>query len=205
MANGQAQQRWSIGPRVGVNVSNVSSTNNFFATVDGIYIGQNQMATGVSAGVGVLYSHNDRFGLGLDALFSQRGYRADVMALANTVSVTQRLNYLEVPLTFRYFLTRSGGFSPNLYVGPVVSALISAVSYSNRTDLRLRNNADFRPLELGLTAGAQLNFRLGDRRRFTIDGRYTYGVTDAQLVVAGTHNQFVTLGIGYNFGISRLY
>lgn len=210
-AQGQSRQRWSFGPRVGVNYSTLVGQVGNARTPVPHYL------PGLSAGIGALYSDISRFGLGFDLLYSQRGYRYDnkgiipppgfEFALAEFTAVN-RIHYVEVPITARYFLNRTGTFRPNIFVGPVFSARLGArdrISIKNGQEINANNTRDYRPGEFGVTAGFQLNFRASDRQRFTVDGRYTYGLTDALTYVNGVHNQQFTLGLGYNFGIGRQY
>ena len=192
------QQRWSAGPRVGVNLSDMTGD-----------VQNRKMLPGLMAGVGVMYSDISRFGVAIDVLFSQRGAKFDVPFQNGRIAFNQRLNYLEVPITLRYYLNDGGNFRPNVYFGPSVAYMLKA----KRTNQKLNNNdiasvdnsPDFRPLDLGITGGIQFNFRAGDRQRFLIDARYTYGISDISVASERIQNSTITVGLGYSWGIGREY
>lgn len=168
-----------------------------------------KMLPGLVAGVGVMYSDISRFGLAIEALYSQRGAKFDVPFQNGRIAFNQRLNYLEVPITLRYYLNDGGDFRPNLYFGPSVAYMLKA----KRTNQKLNgndiasvdNSRDFRPLDLGITGGIQFNFRAGDRQRFLIDARYTYGITDISVASERIQNSTITVALGYSWGIGRNY
>ena len=201
LANGQSRQRWSFGPRLGLNLTNFVGTSYSAATqADANF---NKLAPGVSAGVGFIYSDVSRFGFAIDLLYAQRGSLST--GAGNTR--TSRVNYLEIPITARYFLTRSGNFRPNLYAGIVPALRLNGffrVKDAN-SDGRTNTTDLYRTADLGLTAGFQANFRAGDRQRFTVDLRYTQGITNISIPVSDVRNQQITIGLGYNFGIGRQY
>ncbi|XWW44390.1 PorT family protein [Fibrella sp. USSR17] len=205
----QSRQRWSFGPRAGLNLSNFAGNN---AVTYGVpnnvsNVTVNRLLPGVEAGVGFMYSDISRFGFAVDVLYSQQG--SQTKYITNNIETIQntRLNYLAAPITARYFLNRSGNFRPNVYAGIVPAVMLNANqtskvgSASSKGDIQDR----FRKGDLGLTAGFQANFRTGDRQRFTVDARYTYGLPNISVATNDLHNQMVTVGLGYNFGIGRQY
>lgn len=184
----QAQQRFSAGPRIGVNLSNFAGIN-----------GNPKAIAGLTAGAFVMYSSLNHFGISADLMYSQKG--AELQAF----SVTHRINYLEVPIALRYFLTRNGDFRPNLFVGPAIGFKLNATETNNKTNAKQDISSAINAVDLGLTAGFQLNFNgLGPRQRFLIDGRYTYGLPRTYNLVGASidrHNSVFTLTLGYGFGI----
>jgi hypothetical protein len=204
---GQSRQRWSFGPRLGLNLTNFTGSDaigpNPFPNIQA-----NRLTPGLSAGVGVIYSDISRFGFAADLLYSQRGntLRNTNPRSGEPGTLVNRVNYLEMPITARYFLTRSGNFRPNLLAGIVPALRLNArtkaadgVTYTNDvTEL-------YRSADLGITAGFQLNWRAGARQRFTVEARYTHGLTNITFATNDLRNQMITLGLGYNFGIGRQY
>lgn len=187
-----AQQRLSAGPRLGVNLSNYLGSN----VID------NKIITGVAAGGFIMYSSLNHFGISADLLYSQKGAKY----LLNGVNVTQRVNYLEIPLALRYFLTRSGDFRPNIFVGPALAFKLSASQKADNKSQKDDITDGVKSVDLGLMAGFQLNFRgFAPRQRFLIDGRYTYGLSPLKVVSGNGHNSVFTLALGYGFGIGPNY
>ncbi|MFD2932834.1 porin family protein [Spirosoma flavum] len=187
-----AQQRFSAGPRVGLNLSTFGMDAKGYT-----------MRPGVTAGAFLMYSSLNHFGISGDLLYSQMGGKYS----DGTTSFKQRVNYLEIPVALRYFLTLKGNFRPNLFFGPSLGIKLNAKQTNLVTSgvaYPTINNSDaFRPLDLGLIAGFQLNFKgLGDRQRFLIDARYRYGLSDITVDNnANINNSTITLTLGYGFGV----
>ena len=205
----QSRQRWSFGPRVGLNLANFTGGDAAsYGLVNGANnISSNRFLPGLEAGVGFMYSDISRFGFAFDVLYSQQGNQTKFIA-NNTENVQNtHLNYLSVPITARYFLNRSGNFRPNVYAGIVPAVLLNAGQVSKTGNNTNSGSVEdrFRKGDLGLTAGFQANFRTGDRQRFTVDARYTYGLPNVAVFTSNLHNQLITIGLGYNFGIGREY
>ncbi len=187
-----AQQRFSAGPRVGLNLSTF-----------GVDAQNYTMRPGIAAGAFLMYSSLNHFGISGDLLYSQMGGK---YAAGNT-SFKERVNYLEIPVALRYFLTLKGNFRPNLFFGPSLGIKLNAkrTNYINQGVAQpdFDNSNNFRPLDLGLIAGFQLNFKgFGDRQRFLIDARYRYGLSDITLDDNQNYNNStITLTLGYGFGV----
>jgi len=194
-----AQQRWSAGPRLGLNLSTAIGD-----------IDNTRLKPGLAAGAFLMYSDVNHFAVSLDALYSQRGFRYRATDNRGEVDFRQRLNYLELPLLFRYFLNRSGNVRPNLFLGPNVGVLLGA----NRSDTGSKNREFFRRADFGATAGLGANFRMGNAQRLHLDLRYTLGLTDLtqdnylrpdNQPFGVVRNSTVNLTLGYGFGIGRRY
>lgn len=197
---GQSRQRWSVGPRLGLNLTNFTGVVGPTITADSR---TNQLFPGLSAGVGFMYSDMSRFGFAADVLYSQRGSHNAY----GDQSLNYRINYLEVPITARYFLTKSGNFRPNIYGGVVPALYLShaTIVKGGSIDVIPEPTNPYRIADVGLTAGFQANFRTGASQRFTLDARYTYGITALSKLNNDLRNQMITVGLGYNFGIGREY
>lgn len=202
---GQSRQRWSFGPRVGLNLTNFTGTDG--RNIANNNVGSNQLLPGLSAGAGFIYSDISRFGFAFDLLYSQRGSRSKYNVGPVATTLTNQVNYLELPITGRYFLNRSGNFRPNIYAGIVPALRLNASTRekSDNKDVKTDVTQQYRTADLGLTAGFQANFRAGDRQRFTVDARYTHGISNIGLNTTDLRNQMITIGLGYNFGIGREY
>ncbi|WP_460962392.1 porin family protein [Spirosoma litoris] len=198
-----AQQRFSVGPRVGLNLSNYWGDADYM-----------KFTPGLSAGAFVMYSSLNHFGISADFLYSQRGTSYN----DNTKKFIQRVNYLEIPVVARYFLTLSGNFRPNLFVGPSLGIKLNAKrlkgDYLQGTGpvLNGENSEAFNNLDLGATGGIQLNWGTGNRQHFLIDARYTLGLSDVQGTLpnywnrrSSLQNSTFTIALGYSFGVGKEY
>jgi len=190
------QQRFSAGPRVGLNLSTFGMDAKDYT-----------LRPGVTAGAFLMYSSLNHFGISGDVLYSQMGAKYSLPVNNQANSFKQRINYLEVPIALRYFLTLSGNFRPNVFFGPSFGFKLNA----KQTDRianginqpNFDNSAEFRSMDLGLIAGFQLNFKgLAERQRFLIDARYRYGLSDITLNNnQSVNNSTITLTLGYGFGV----
>lgn len=205
----QSRQRWSFGPRVGLNLTNYvgSDAKNPQLNVVEPDSRDNQLLPGISAGIGFIYSDVSRFGAAVDLLYSQRGTQSKNYLGSVPTNYTNRVNYLELPITARYFLNRSGNFRPNVFFGVVPALRLNAYSRqkADNIDAKAVTTNSFRAADLGLTAGFQANFRVGDQQRFTADARYTHGISNVGVDKTDLRTQMITIGLGYNFGIGREY
>ena len=200
-----AQQRFSAGPRLGLNLS------NYWGNADGM-----SFKPGIAAGAFLMYSSLNHFGISGDILYSQRGanYSGAIIPGVGrpaTGSFTQRVNYLEIPIVARYFLTLAGNFRPNIFVGPSVGIKLNAKRVSGSSAaLNADNSNDFNNLDLGATGGFQLNWGMGHRQHFLIDARYTLGLSGVQTGLpniwgprTSLQNSTATITLGYGFGVGR--
>ncbi|WP_019989102.1 porin family protein [Rudanella lutea] len=196
-ANAQTRQRWSLGPRLGLNLSKFSGD----VIIPNNQVSDTKFLPGFSAGLGAMYSDISHFGFAIDALYSQRGARY------TNGNSRQRINYIEITPTARYFLNDGGNFRPNILLGPSVNFRTGAnfdPTQGSPAD-KFDNINSTRPYDIGITAGLQLNFRVRNRERFIIDTRFTQGLTDVMTTPGVTRNQTITIGLGYNFGVGRNY
>lgn len=164
---------------------------------------ENKSIAGLSAGAFLMYSSLNHFGISADLLYSQKGGKYVDLQSGN---VTQRVNYLEIPIALRYFLTRTGSFRPNVYVGPALAFKLNASQKVENTGVKTDITDGVKSVDLGLMAGFQLNFPgLGARQRFLIDGRYTYGLSPLKVASGNGYNSAFTIALGYGFGVGPEY
>ncbi|WP_461126705.1 porin family protein [Spirosoma aerophilum] len=195
-----AQQRFSAGPRVGLNLSTFGMDARDYT-----------LRPGVTAGAFLMYSSLNHFGISGDILYSQMGAKYSQPNSAQVNSFKQRINYLEIPLALRYFLTLNGNFRPNVFFGPSLGFKLNAKQTDRITNgvnqVDVDNSNAYRAMDLGLIAGFQLNFKgLGERQRFLIDARYRYGLSDITLNDGqNINNSTITLTLGYGFGVGPEY
>lgn len=149
--------------------------------------------TGSLAGLsaGVLLENTPEWGfihLQPEINFTQAGSQNKALGSLQDV----RLNYLELP-----FLTKArfgfGNVAPFVLAGPKVGFLVGASS-GNR-DVRDR----FHALSLGLELGGGVAFAVSPDTDFTLDARYSLGVTDADASPETWKAQTITVMAGMLF------
>jgi hypothetical protein len=197
----------SIGPKIGVNLSDLNGDVN-----------NHSLQPGISAGAMLTYSVVNTFGISVEALYSQKGAKFKNTAYNGASNnFNRRLNYIEVPVLARYFLNKSGDFRPNLFIGPDFGFKLNAKDVNRK----ITNGADqpnqdvseaITPVDVGITAGIGLNFAVVEKMRFLIDARYTYGFSDiADETLPGfdnngkASNSAISFTFGVSFGIGKKY
>jgi outer membrane protein W len=166
---------------------------------------------GWSVGGFIMYSDINHFGISGDVLYSQKGVRLENAPAAGAARAqyTTRINYLEIPVLARYFLTLSGSFRPNFFIGPSVAFTLNAKTKDHTVGSTEQPDRDvtnlYRPADLGLVGGVALNFEVAKGKRVLLDARYTYGLTDVTIGAGSIRNSAVTLNLSYGFGIGKKY
>jgi hypothetical protein len=167
---------------------------------------------GWSAGGFIMYSDIRHFGISMDVLYSQKGAGFEGVVSGGVASGTNysfkhRINYLEIPVLARYFLTLSGAFRPNFFIGPSVAFKLNAKQKDFVGNGRAQEDFDisdqFRPADLGLVGGIALNFEVAKGKRILMDARYTFGLADISLASPTLRNSAVTLNLSYGFGVGK--
>lgn len=182
------ERNFSIGPRVGVNWTKLTNTDNA------------DYNTGIVAGLTSTYSILESAGLSLDALYSREG-----TSFTNATNQSTALDYLRFVLTFDYFFNDlADNFRPKIYVGPQLGVLLAAnnqVEGADDVDVKDAYNT----LDLGLALGLGFNVRVGTASWLNIDGRYIPGLTniiaDKPSGADAIHNQNFQLSVGLAFGL----
>jgi len=148
----------SIGIKGGLSYGNVSNSD--------LLAGNLGARTGFAAGLAV--SSGGLLGLGVEALYTQRGVTSAAEADARS------LDYLDVPLYVRVTLPTLLPVAPFAYAGPYASFELRCRSGSLScidTDRAARS--------FGALLGAGV--RIGSRHPISLEGRFLYGFTDLHL------------------------
>jgi len=180
----QNQDRWSIGPRAGVNLANVT------------HVEESQSISGAVFGITSTYSFSEHTGLTLEALYSVEGYKAPF--------TSYKLRYLEVPVMFDYFFGELGQrFRPKVYVGISPSFYLSGTL--NELDVQ---NDYWRHFNGNLVGGVGFNWRMANRIWLNTDVRSFIGLSDIRdqdfLEGESIKSRMVQLSLGLCYGLSKL-
>lgn len=179
--NAQIGDQTSIGPRIGVNFSNVSNVDN------------SESLTGLALGLTGTYSISQSTGLTIDLLYSGEGYKIGENEL--------RLNYLQIPIYFDLFFGELGEkFRPKVYAGLTPGFLLSAKNNDNKVE------DFFNGFNLAVSGGLGFNYRVGSRIWLNTDLRAFLGLSDIRQDVIGDKvaNNNVQLSLGLAYGLSKL-
>jgi hypothetical protein len=143
--------RFSFGPKVGLNLSNVYDTQGDEFEAD--------TKLGFAGGVFFSLPLTNFIGLQPELLFTQKGYQGSGSVLGGEYSFKRTTNYIDVPLLLA---VRTGKFL-TILVGPQYSFLLSQ-HYTFDSDLinisqdEEFENENLRKNTLCLTTGVDLNF-----------------------------------------------
>jgi len=172
-----AQSKFSLGPNAGLGHSWISNTNNA------------KFKLAANAGLSLVYSATEHFGIGLDPKYSFEGVKSDEGSLD--------LNYFRIPLKAIYFFNGYGNpFRPKIFAGPSFGFLSSAKV--GDTDKKKSLNST----DVGITAGAGFNYRLVKDTWFNADLNYLHGLSNiSKNTQDKTHNRNISINVGVNFGL----
>lgn len=188
-SNGQSSGKtWSFGPEAGVNFA------KFGRDAD-----NTEFNTGLVAGGFLTYSIQDTYAFTLKVLHSQKG------AAEESTDSKLHLNYVEVPLLFRFFLNKEGAIRPNAFVGPSFGFLTEVKSKVGDGDYESVQNFEdsYNNFDVGVGFGLGINFRVANEMYFIIDTRYTYGFSDISKSPADVNNQALAFTAGLSFGLNK--
>jgi outer membrane protein W len=174
---------FSIGPRAGINIANVSNLNN------------SKVLVGPVVGVTSTYSFTETSGLTVDLLYSGEGYE-----LANGTKV--KTNYFQVPVYYDLFFGKLGeAFRPKVYIGLAPGFLLSGKS--GGTDI----SDSFNNVVFSITGGLGFNYRISNKVWLNADARSYLGLSDIRDKALQTGDKVagrnIQLSAGLAFGLNK--
>ncbi len=187
------------GIKVGLNLANVSGDD----------IEDNKMQLGFAFGAFITYSFNEMFAIQPEVLYSMKGFKieSDEEYGGVTASYEQKnhLNYLEIPVLFKFMPKMEGSFAPNIFAGPALGIKMSAtydaeITIDGQTESSDGDLEDIKSIDFGLAFGAGADFEVGPGK-VTFDARYTLGLStiDDSEAEADVKNGVITFMLGYSF------
>ena len=180
----QVKDQISIGPRVGVNFSNVSNVDN------------SESVTGLLLGLTSTYSISERSGITLDVLYSTEGYKTEFEEY--------KIHNLQIPIYFDVFFGELGSpFRPKVYLGVVPGFFLDAEFNGNESNDDFYNGFLF-----GVSGGLGFNYRVASRIWLNTDLRANVGLIDIRdQVLDGDDllaDRTFSLSVGLAYGLSKL-
>jgi len=170
----------TFGVKAGINSSTLSSDpdadlSQKIGMVGGVFVGR---------------SINDRFGMRVEGLFSQRGAKEQIGSSDTSVNLT----YFDVPVLAVIGNTTTDGTHFHAFTGPQASFLISANVKEEDSDITVDLKDEVKGVDFGWTLGAGV-----ERGRASLDVRYTIGLTNANDSVsdASIKNRTFAVMVGY--------
>jgi hypothetical protein len=159
---------WSFGIKGGLSWNDVSNR--------GLLPGELSERMGWTLGI-AFGSTGTPVSIGIEGLYAQRGLGSDVGG-------DQRLDYIDIPAYLRVAIPTEA-VAPYVFAGPQASFEINCDFESVDCDApdNERDNLTWAAL---IGAG----IRLGDEARFSIEGRYMYGLSDLRFGTVTDENSY---------------
>jgi len=174
-----AQDAVKTGAKGGLNFATISSGD--FDTRTGFVIG----------GFAKFGIPDSPLSIQPEALYSQQGGEQG----GNQV----RIDYLQVPVLFKFAMSQAGTIEPNLFAGPYAGYRLIA---EEDEGFLLGSNTENRTedVDYGFAFGGGLDIEVGDSI-FTMDARYNLGMADVFTDQSGKNRVFsITFGISLPSG-----
>ena len=195
-----AQTVLTFGPKVGVNLSTLTGKSDFT---------DKKLLTGFNAGLVLNVGINEIFSVQPELFFSQQGYKISATILDAPATITQTLNYINLPVLAKAsFGERNIRGYVNLgpYLGYMVGGHetidIQGNKESERTDFD--KHTELNRLDFGIAAGIGALYRTG-HGDVILDVRYNAGLTpvseDVVLEAGRDTNSVLGISVGYLFPI----
>ncbi|MBE9488034.1 MAG: PorT family protein [Bacteroidetes bacterium] len=176
-------QDFSFGPKLGLNVSNITQNKEL------------DVKAGFIAGAFVQYDFNNKMAISGDVLYSQQGAIMRYDNFKRKINV----NYLNVPILFNYYIIDGFAIKAGLQMGVFLRGSY-VDKYDNETIKSDKINY-YSALDLSLPVGISYELPIG----LIFDARYNIGVSGIYGDLkgggdnAGTNSVF-NFTVGYRFG-----
>lgn len=203
--------QWWIGVRGGVNFSNatVQKSYSVYSYIQDATIGDNEKKYNAFTLPGLQFGFSVSFefirGLSINVLPSYSSYRfsydnsfrwydseAQSKRVTTSYSIETRLQYIDLPLTVKYELSRSS-FKPYIQAGGYYSLLTDAIKKVNTTGIDQASGSD---AEINVT---ELSVGIEDRTK-----KGNYGIIGGVGFTYNMGNARVGLEINYRYGLQNL-
>ena len=160
-----------IGVKTGINISNLSFSNNPFDS-----------KLGFSGGAFFKYQFSEMFALQSEIYYTMKGATdkfefLDTTYNMNIVELAFSYNYLEVPVLVKLLIPIQDSFiKPTIFAGPFiglnVTSKVKRIIYGESEENDVN---DVRPIEFGLQFGGGIGFMFG-RNELGADFRYIFSL-----------------------------
>jgi hypothetical protein len=163
-----------------------------------------KMRTGLAFGGFITYSINDLFAIQPEVYYAMKGAKEKYFDEPSglTIDVTEKLDYIEIPVLFRVQLAGGTSFKPNFYAGPELGILLSAKVKGEASGVSVETDIkdNTKSTDFGLIGGVGAEFPMGNGK-LLFDIRYDAGL--AKVVDASPapkiNNSAITFLVGYGF------
>ncbi len=200
-----AQSSWSFGPKVGINIANLHSSNGPEKdAIDGV-------KGALVAGAFVEYRMSNLFALSADVLYSRKGALCeteyqDGLSSANIKrKIENKFAYIDVPIMANFYIAKGfalkAGVQPSFLVSGKLREKISVYNtdIANNSDNTKDIKDDMHAVEFAMPIGLSYTFDCG----LILDARYNIPFTDVfkdkSLYVGKIKSQVGSITVGWKF------
>jgi hypothetical protein len=192
MTNGIAQMQ--IGPKAGLNISNVSGDDTEGA----------ESKTGFGGGVFFMYQFSNMFAIQPEVYYTMKGAKDKENFEGETIEATLSLDYIEVPLLFKLLIPLQGSsVNPAIFAGPAIGFNTTAKAKLEYMGQSLEEDyEDIKSTDFGLVFGGGVGFPVG-RNELGIDVRYILGLStvDDSADEFDIKNNVININIYFGFSL----
>lgn len=174
-------QSFTMGPKLGGNIKDLQGkgATNYKVLPD------------FNVGFSWNYTGSSSLNFGGEILYSRQGGR-----LRNTVKITSRttLNYIAVPLLFKYYFWSQTRSTPFLFAGPQFSYLLGA-----HNSLAGNVSSQFKNVDVSAVFGAGIRMQL-EKIWWVLDARVAPGINNISQAEPTVRNSVVSVNTSFEFG-----
>lgn len=162
---------------------------------------------GWNAGVKLVYSVNENWGVSGDIKFSAEGGNNTLDVAGDHFEWKYRSYYVRIPIQAVYFFGELGNaVRPKISLGPSVGFLVAGDSkaYINGgLDNEWKTKELLEGFDFGVTGAVGANFKLGGDKWLNTDIAYYHGITNVAMINE-MRNRNITFNIGVTFPIGSV-
>lgn len=133
-----------------------------------------------------------------EAMYTQKGAKWE--SWYEPEIITLKLDYINIPLLFKFMVPVKGAVKPNLFVGPYLGINVNATHRIDRiygTSEERDYDEFYEDTDFGMVLGGGVDFLL-KKGKFVLDGRYSIGLITVQ-EGSDLKNRVFSFTLGYLF------
>lgn len=186
MGSAFAQKQWTIMPKAGINVSNMTNT-------DGDY------KVGLVTGVEVEYRVSSLIRISAGGAYSQQGFKGS----EDGATLKVRMDYFDIPVLANFYVTKGLALKTGVQPGFLVNDKAVVSGYGTSIKVKLSDALDASEVYQSKINHVELSIPFGISYEFMnvqLDLRYNLGVTNALWVnLEESRHSVFQFTLGYRF------
>ena len=205
---------FSIIPRIGVSIANISSYKATYNTNGDTHKSRNKV--GFMGGVDLEYMATENMSITVGGYYSMQGARFPDMQITDKDNkITGRgryhtdLQYINVPVMFSYYVAPGLALKAGCQMGfllrgntkyedtPITVAEDGKKTYGEMVAHNDKVTSDYKRFDVSIPVGVSYEYM-----NVILDARYNiglYNISDNSLNIFKNHNNFFTVSVGYRF------